>query len=73
MAQGVATRPMSDVEQFSDRDFFATRTHGGRDTKGLGQRKISETLEIRNFRTVSPFGPPFEALESYSNALPDKK
>ena len=71
--QGVATRRLGNVEQFSDRDFFATRSLGGRDAKGLGQGKISETLEIHNFRTVSPFGPPFEALETYSNALPDKK
>ena len=36
-AHGVATRPLSDVEQFSDRDFFATRSQGVRDAKGLGQ------------------------------------
>ena len=72
-AQGVATRHLSDVEKFLDRDFFATRSQGGRDAKCLGLGKISETLEIHNFRTVSPFGPPFDALESYSNALSKKK
>ena len=70
---GVATRTLSDTENFGGRDFSATRSLGGRDAKCLGLGKISETLEIHNFRTVSPFGPPFEALESYSNALPDKK
>ena len=68
-AQGVATRTLGDVEKIWDRSFFAMRSQGGRDAKGLGQREISETLEIHNFRTVSPFGPPFDALESYSNAL----